>query len=136
MEIDDNVKMPESWKKDQDNDYLLSSGSEVVFTYIPYEQLNKLWIMGDFTDWEPKEMIKTKDVFIYKCILIKGFKYYYCYNSQDNFYVDFNHPYELNTKNNQSNNYIELLNEDVDENVKLFDFKEKGKKYIYFSSFS
>ena len=138
MEIDDDKKDLEADKQKEENKRLLSLGFEMVFSYIPYEQLNKLWIMGDFTDWEPKEMTKIKDVFTYKTILLKGFKYFYCFNSQDNFYVDFNNEYELNPTNKQSNNYIILPidnssnnsnshSNSIQDDVKVFDFKQKCK---------
>lgn len=136
MEIDDDKKALEIQKSREENNRLLSLGSEVVFSYIPYEQLNKLWIMGDFTDWEPIEMTKTKDVFTYKTILLKGFKYYYCYNSQDQFYVDFNNEYELNPKNNQSNNYLNLPNDNNLDEVKLFEFREKCIYKHFLNKFS
>lgn len=138
MKIDEDLEVEKKY---------LSKGREVVFSYIPYEQLNRLWIMGDFTDWEPREMIKNKDLFTYKIVLLNGYKYYYCYNSSDNFYVDFNHEYELNPKNNQSNNYLVLSDNDpiddnsndkmiIDEtssNLKestQFEYREKGIKII------
>ncbi len=133
MEIDDNnsnnININQISQNDEkkENDKIISLGNEVTFTYIPYEQFNKLWIMGDFTDWEPKEMIRTKDVFIYKTFLLKGYKYYFCYNSRDNFHVDFNIEYELNPKNNQSNNFYIIPKDDSTEEIELFQYKEKGK---------
>jgi len=118
-------------------DDLISSGIETTFSYLPYEQLNKLWIMGDFTDWEPKEMKKNKDIFIYKETLLKGFKYYYCYSSSDNFYVDFNNEYEMNSTNNQSNNFIIIKDENKslsnNNEISNFKYKERSKEiYINF----
>jgi hypothetical protein len=106
---------------------LISQGTEITFSYLPYEQLNKLYIMGDFTDWAPKEMTKNKDIFIYKETLLKGFKYYYCYSSSDHFYVDFNNEYEMNIKNNQSNNFLIIKNENsINIDIQNFIYREKS----------
>jgi hypothetical protein len=92
---------------------------EVTISYIPYEQVNTFWIMGDFTNWEPKAMHKNKDIFSYTVVLIKGFKYYYCFNERDNITVDMNSDYDTNPRNNQINNFIDLCTGEIN----YFDYK-------------
>ena len=81
---------------------------EYEVQYITQEQHNKIFIMGDFTNWEPKPMIKYKDIFSYRVVLIKGFKYYYSLQSGDQIFIDYENLYEENPRNLQPQNYIEL----------------------------
>ena len=81
---------------------------EYDIEYITQEQYNKVYIMGDFTNWELKPMKKYKDIFRYHVVLIKGFKYYYSLQSGDQIFIDYDNLYEQNPKNLQTQNYIEL----------------------------
>ena len=81
---------------------------EYIIEYISQEQHNNLYIMGDFTKWELTPMKKTKDIFSYKAILLKGFKYYYSFQAGDQILLDYNNPYEANPKNTQVQNFIDL----------------------------
>lgn len=101
---------------------ILDNVTEISITYIPYEQLSNIWIMGDFTEWEPILMNKNKDIFTYTIVLIRGFKYYYLFNSMDTTVIDFNHEYELNPGTNQANNFINLPKENSPETIQ-FEYK-------------
>ena len=81
---------------------------EYVIEYKSQEQHSKLFIMGDFTKWEMTPMKKTKDIFSYKVILLKGFKYYYSFQAGDQILLDYDAPFEENPKNFQVQNYIDL----------------------------
>ena len=81
---------------------------EYNIEYITQEQHNKIFIMGDFTNWELKPMKKNKDIFSYRVVLIKGFKYYYSLQSGDQIFIDYESLYEENPKNLQTQNFIEL----------------------------
>ena len=81
---------------------------EYVIEYMSQEQHNTLFIMGDFTKWEMTPMKKTKDIFSYKVILLKGFKYYYSFQAGDQILLDYNSPFEENPKNFQIQNFIDL----------------------------
>jgi hypothetical protein len=104
---------------DIDRTQFLENLKEITISYIPYEQVNDLYIMGDFTGWEPKLMQRNKDIFFFTLILIKGFKYYFCFQERENMQIDMNSEYETNPRNNQMNNFINLGGED-----NIFDFKE------------
>ena len=69
---------------------------ERIIEYITTEQISNLYIMGDFTKWEPYPMNKNKDIFSYKIILLKGFKYYYSFQTGDQILFDYNSPYDEN----------------------------------------
>ena len=81
---------------------------EYVIEYMSQEQHNTLFIMGDFTKWEMTPMKKTKDIFSYKVLLLKGFKYYYSFQAGDQILLDYNSPFEENPKNFQIQNFIDL----------------------------
>ena len=81
---------------------------ERIIEYITTEQISNLYIMGDFTKWEPYPMNKNKDIFSYKIILLKGFKYYYSFQTGDQILFDYNSPYEENPRTLQIQNYIDL----------------------------
>ena len=53
-------------------------------------------------------MKKNKDIFSYSVVLMKGFKYYYLFQSGDQLIIDYNNLYEQNPKNLQIQNYIDL----------------------------
>ena len=61
--------------------------------YRSQEHYNKLYIMGDFTKWELIPMKKSKDSFSYKVILLKGFKYYYSFQADDQILLDYDSTY-------------------------------------------
>jgi hypothetical protein len=84
------------------------SSEEYTIEYITQEQYNILYIMGDFTNWELMPMKKNKDIFSCSIVLLKGFKYYYSFQSGDQIIIDYNNLYETNPKNLQVQNYIDL----------------------------
>ena len=91
------------------NSYDIESNiKEVTIEYITQEQHSSLYIMGDFTKWEIMPMKKNKDIFSYKVVLLKGFKYYYAFQAGDQILIDYNNLYEDNPKNFQIQNYIDL----------------------------
>ena len=94
---------------------------EITIQYITTEQHSKLYIMGDFTKWELMPMKKNKDIFSYKVVLLKGFKYYYSFQSGDQILLDYNGLYEENPKNLQVQNFIELSENNKDSPP--FDFE-------------
>ena len=71
--------------------------------------------MADFTNWEPKQMNKNKDVFNFNVLLIKGFKYYFTFTarSEENI-IDFNQDHEINPRNGQIANFIDIkISDDI-----------------------
>lgn len=106
----------------ENRDQIINSVEERNITFIPYEQYNNLWIMGDFTNWEPKPMNRNKDIFSFNAILIKGFKYYFSFTAKDQVVVDFNQDYDTNPRSGQVNNFIDVQ---ASENSisSLFDYK-------------
>ena len=93
----------------KNNSYeIQGSSSEYTIEYATQEQHSSLYIMGDFTNWELIPMKKNKDIFSYNVVLMKGFKYYYLFQSGDQLIIDYNNPYEQNPKNCQIQNYIDL----------------------------
>jgi hypothetical protein len=93
----------------KDNSYVIEqSATEYTIEYITQEQHSTLYIMGDFTKWELMPMKKNKDIYSYTIVLLKGFKYYYSFQSGDQLIIDYNNLYEQNPKNSQIQNYIDL----------------------------
>ena len=84
------------------------SSTEYTIEYITQEQHSTLYIMGDFTNWELMPMKKNKDIFSYSVVLMKGFKYYYSFQSGDQLIIDYSNLYEQNPKNFQIQNFIDL----------------------------
>ena len=105
-----------SLKMNQNN--IKNNCVEYTIQYISQEHHTHLYIMGDFTKWEMTSMKKTKDIFSYKVILLKGFKYYYSFQAADQILLDYDSPYEEHPKTLQVQNFIDL-NEN-NEN-KIFD---------------
>ena len=87
-----------------------SSVQEIVIQYMSQEQHNSLYIMGDFTKWELVPMKRNKDIFSYNIVLLKGFKYYFSFQSGDQIIIDYNNLYGENPKTLQIQNYIDLSN--------------------------
>ena len=97
------------FKKNQMNSYELEKNiEEITIQYISQEQFNSLYIMGDFTKWELMPMKKNKDIFSYKIVLLKGFKYYYSFQEGDQIFIDYNNVYQENPKTFQIQNFIDL----------------------------
>ena len=95
--------------------------SEITIQYITQEQYSNLYIMGDFTKWEPISMKKSKDIFSYKVILLKGFKYYYSFQAGDQIIINFNSEYESNPRTLQPQNFVDLS--DKGKEPQIFDFQ-------------
>jgi len=73
---------------------------EMNISYVPFESHNKIYIMGDFTGWEPIEMQKVNNkLFSYNTTLLQGFQYFYCFTAQNEIIVDFNNEYGENHRN-------------------------------------
>ena len=108
------------------------SVQEVIIEYISQEQHNSLYIMGDFTKWELMPMKKNKDIFSYKVILLKGFTYYYSFQSGDQIFIDYSNLYQQNPKNLQVQNYINLSasNEQFDFENDMNILKNAQKNYF------
>ena len=85
------------------------NATEYTIEYITQEQHSNLYIMGDFTNWELMPMKKNKDIYSYNVVLMKGFKYYYSFQSGDQLIIDYNNLYEQNPKNFQIQNFIDLV---------------------------
>ena len=81
-----------------------------------------MYIMGDFNGWEPEIMQKNKYGFYYKVVLIKGFKYYYSFQTNDQTLIDYNNDFEENPVNLQEQNYIDLY-QNKNEKTNYFDYK-------------
>lgn len=92
----------------QNEAQIKSNVVEYVIEYIPVEQVNKLYISGDFTNWDLKQMTKNQDIFSYTVVLLKNFKYYYSLSDMNQSIVDVDKPYEINPINNIEQNYIDL----------------------------
>lgn len=81
---------------------------EYTIEYIPVEQISKLYISGDFTNWDLKPMVKNKDIFSYTVVLLKNFKYYYTLSDMSQNIIDLEKPTEINPVNKIEQNYIDL----------------------------
>ena len=119
-----------SLKYNQNN--IKENCEEYTIEYISQEQHNTLYIMGDFTKWELTPMKKNKDIFSYKAILLKGFKYYYSFQAGDQILLDYNNPYDTNPKNSQVQNYIDLNEKgkttlfDANNDIKILQLIERN----------
>ena len=113
------LKALQNFKFIKHNTEIKENCKEYTIEYITQEKYNNMYIMGDFTKWELIKMKKIKDIFSYKIILLKGFKYYYSFQSNDQILLDYNAPYEQNPKTLQVQNYIDL--NELNKNI-LFDY--------------
>ena len=95
---------------------------EKTIQFVTKENYGIMYIMGDFTGWESEIMQKDKNVFRFKVVLIKGFKYYYSFQSNDGTIIDYNNTYEENPVNLQIQNYIDLY-QNRNEKTNYFDYK-------------
>lgn len=102
---------------------VIDTVKEVKIRFCPNEHYNKMYILGDFTKWEPVLMQKNKDTFYYDTILLRNYKYYYCFTVDNSFIVDYNNFFEANPVNYNENNYIDLAGENTTESSQLFDFR-------------
>jgi len=93
-----------------------------IIKFKPNEKYGIMYITGDFNGWEPEVMQKDKDTFYYEVVLIKGFKYYYSFMSNEQSLVDFSETYEENPVNLQTQNYLDLV-QDQNEKTNFFDYK-------------
>ena len=123
---DEDTKLSErflfDYKNIKSNSYVIEqSATEYTIEYITQEHHSTLYIMGDFTKWEPMPMKKNKDIYSYSIVLLKGFKYYYSFQSGDQVIIDYNNLYEQNPKNFQIQNYIDLAKDG--QPSQAFDFE-------------
>ena len=93
-----------------------------IIKYKPNEKFGIMYITGDFNGWEPEVMQKEKDTFYYEVVLIKGFKYYYSFMSNEQSLVDFSRDYEENPVNLQVQNFLDLY-QNPNEKTNFFDYK-------------
>lgn len=99
----------------------------ITITYIPTENITKLYIMGDFTNWELIEMTKEiSNIFTFNILLLNGFKYYFCFYTDDQPIVDFNNLYEENLSNGQIQNVLYLSEENK---VEDYDYNKHKKTW-------
>ena len=116
-----------------DNTVVILPVKSITITYLPNEDIRKLYIMGDFTNWEPIEMKKElSNIFTFNIVLLTGFKYFYCFFTDDQPIVDFGNLFEENPTNFQINNVIYLTNDenkfdeyDFNKNKKILDISKK-----------
>ena len=95
---------------------------EKIIEFVPEKDYGAMYIMGDFNGWEPEIMRKDKEVFSFKVVLIKGFKYYYSFHSNEETIIDYNNTYEENPVNLQIQNFIDLY-QNKNEKTNYFDYK-------------
>ena len=116
---DSNTSLNQSLnKKNCDNKRINDKVKEVIIKFNPQESFKEMYISGDFNNWEPTLMKKSKQVFILNTVLVKDYKYYYIYNNDSEpFILDTDSQYELNKRNNQLNNYIDLCDYNNKENL-------------------
>ena len=93
-----------------------------IIKFKPSEKYGIMYITGDFNGWEPEVMQKEKDTFYYEVVLIKGFKYYYSFMSNEQSLVDFSADYEENPANLHVQNFLDLY-QNQNEKTNFFDFK-------------
>ena len=116
-----------------DNILVVLPVKSITITYVPNEDFRKLYIMGDFTNWELIEMTKEiSNIFTFTIVLLTGFKYFYCFFTDDQPIVDFGNLFEENPTNSQINNVLYLSNEenkiddyDFNKNKKILDISKK-----------
>ena len=116
-----------------DNILVVLPVKSITITYVPNEDFRKLYIMGDFTNWELIEMTKEiSNIFTFTIVLLTGFKYFYCFFTDDQPIVDFGNLFEENPTNSQINNVLYLPNEenkiddyDFNKNKKILDISKK-----------
>ena len=102
---------------------------EYIIEYTSEEKFKNLYIMGDFTKWEMIPMEKCQGKFTYKIVLLKGYKYYYSFQAGDEIIIDYNNLYEENPITYQTQNFIDLT-----ENNKeiFFDYKKDMDKLLLY----
>ena len=93
-----------------------------IIEFDPKERYGVVYITGDFTGWEPQIMQKDKDSYYFQVVLIKGFKYYYTFQSNEQTIIDYSTTFEENPINLQLQNYIDLYQK-KDEPTNYFDYK-------------
>jgi len=135
----ENDELSDEEKEEKKNDIMMidenleeyKSIKLITITYIPTETISKLYIMGDFTNWELLEMNKEiSNIFTFNILLLNGFKYYYCFYTDDQPIVDFNNLYEENLSNGQIQNVLYLSEEnrvedyDYNKNKKTWEFSK------------
>lgn len=121
--IDDTKHELSLMKTESSKKRVIDTVKEVKIRFCPNEHYNKMYILGDFTKWEPVLMLKNKDTFYYDTILLRNYKYYYCFTVDNCFIVDYNNFFEANPVNYNENNYIDLIGENTTESSPIFDFR-------------
>ena len=110
-EEEDNIearKACQYYKNMKANREIQDNCVEYTINYLSYEHHTNLYIMGDFNKWEMTKMEKNGENFVFRIILLKGFKYYFVFQSDEQIIIDYNNDYEENPKNLQIQNYINL----------------------------
>lgn len=119
-----NLQLKDNLNSPSDTD--LQNFKNITITYVPYEQYNSLWIMGDFNNWDAQPMYKYKDVFSFNVVLVKGFKYYFAFSSKDQMVIDYNQDYEQNPRSSAVNNFIDLKSDSLVESIPFNFQKDSG----------
>ena len=82
---------------------------EYKIEFIPEKLYGKIYILGDFTNWDPILMKKNYDTFYFTVVLMKGFKYYYNFlSSEENCLLDYNSTYDKNPSNQKLQNFLDI----------------------------
>ena len=72
---------------------------EVQIIYTPYENIDgKVYVQGELTKWEKKEMRLEDGVFHYNIQLLKGYKYFFSFLNQETLLIDFTQDFSENVK--------------------------------------
>lgn len=85
---------------------------EVVISYTPTDKANRVFVNGDFTFWEKKQMGKesnTENTFSIKLKLLKGFRYFYLFEVDGMKTCDFNKEIVENPITKETNNSLTVL---------------------------
>lgn len=99
---------------------------ETIISFSPYEDTKKVNIIGDFTNWESKEMFKVdgENRFKFPIKLLKGYRYFYVFEADSNKTCDFNGSVVENPKTKDLCNELivpnatsECLASDVSTNI-------------------
>jgi hypothetical protein len=98
----------EQYKNIKFNPEIINAIKQVTIRYISQEQHKSVNILGDFTKWEMVPMKKNKGEFTFTIVLMKGFKYYYSFQAEDQLFIDYETAYEENPRSLQPQNYIDL----------------------------
>lgn len=109
---------------------------EHTIEYVPFDNFAQLSIAGDFTNWEKMEMEKTSaGTFVFKTLLLKGYRYAFCFYFNNEVLIDFEREYEENPKTGVTNNILAIPKEGKEVQVfdcdNLYSELTKARKEFY-----